>query len=106
MGRESIPPPLKVEGLIASDTFSRRTATHFMDLDGNLGCKTKCRFGYDGHTEIVFNDLETFYVENFKSRGKLVFVRSFVPLSLAVTCKRCQKKIAQLINEHDKVDSR
>ena len=105
-----IPKPLprdttfKLHGYIASDTFGNtRQNTHFADIDGNIVCGTKNRFGMDCHTNIRFLDYEQFetdYIARFDENLALsAFLRrNHLPAEHFITCKKCQNKVKALLN--------
>jgi hypothetical protein len=88
----------KLKGLIASDTFTRRTVRHFADLDGNVICKSKCRFGYDCHTEIMLNSLQDFYVEVFRIGTTKTHWKGHLPITSFIECKNCLKRVGVILN--------
>ena len=98
---------IRLVGLIASDTFKRTGATHFADMDGNVSCGAKCRFGMDCHTEIRivdFDNFETDRILKFNEEDKMGLRKNHLPMDAHVSCKTCQKNIKKLLN--GKIDSR
>jgi len=89
----------KLKGLIASDTFTRRTFRHFADVDGNVICKSKCRFGYDCHTEIFINTLDDFYIEAYNhGYGRKGYWKGHLPITSFIDCKNCLKRVGVILN--------
>jgi hypothetical protein len=93
---------IKLEGFIATDTFTNRTNAHFADPEGKILCGAKCRFGYDCHTIIKFEQLEIFYTDSFRAlrtdSNAKVLIKNHLPLEQSITCKTCRKKIAKILS--------
>ncbi len=85
----------KFVGYIAADTFTNRTNSHIANEDGNVICKSKCRFGYDCHTRIQFITINEFYLESYGVREGMW--KNHLELKYTITCIKCQKLITKLI---------
>ncbi len=92
----------KLTGYIAGDTFASKGNSHFADINGNVVCGTKNRFGMDCASEIKIIDYENFEHDqtvSFKDEGKLSHLlrKNHLPMECFITCKKCQNKIKQLL---------
>lgn len=91
---------IKLTGYIAGDTFGKKGNSHFANLDGNVVCGTKNRFGMDCSQEIRFVSETEFYLDQFISFNevdKLNIRQGHLPLECFITCKKCRKKLIQQI---------
>ncbi len=84
----------KIIGFVAGDTFKSKGNSHFADIDGNVICGTKNKFGMDCSYEIRLVSTSEFYTDlsiSFKAIDKLNIRKGHLPLQHFITCKKCQK---------------
>ena len=95
---------IKLIGYIAGDTFGSRGNSHFANLDGNVVCGTKNRFGMDCSYEIRFVSEVEFYLDqwkSFKEEDKFNLRKGHLPLDCFITCKKCQSALAKILNKNN-----
>lgn len=91
-----------VHGLIAYDTFRNRGNSHYADLDGNIACGSKNRFGFDCDIEVKIETMEVYFTDEYKRLGpNLKFVKGHLPLNTQITCKKCLSKIEKLLHHEN-----
>lgn len=94
----------KLTGYIASDTFANRGNSHFADLEGNVACGSKARFGLDCHTEIrliSYDEFDTDMNVSFKVDRPLsdYIRRNHLPMEHFISCKKCQKYLRKYLDK-------
>lgn len=101
--KQLAPEDFKLTGYIAGDTFKSRGHSHFATMDGEVVCGTKNRFGMDCAAEIRIADFDHFETDTqvkFGREDKMNLRKNHLPMDCFITCKKCQKKIKQMLEEN------
>ena len=67
--------------------------SHLSDLDGNVVCGTKNRFGMDCSLDIEIRSIDDYSINDIRRGLELPMHKGHLPLHTTVTCKRCLKYI-------------